>query len=305
MNKFPTKEDQEDEVPFEREIRINGEPPDFSCQDETRDLRLELQIEKLNHRITLWSILIPSLLITIVLFAYLHMRERLDNIKNIGSKEVRALYEDVVDKIESLSHQYRDLEKSLADRLSAFEKSSASIQKDLKRNQREIKKLTTAKVDQETLEQAIKKQSAEVANGLVTLRAELNKQKRTVENLDQTLKKEVAGLIQAVESIRSDGQERNSAIKDLSKRKVEKKEFDRFLKNERATYQATISLLEKKIESLKGEISRLEKRVNLAVKRHAVSEAEIPHPKEKPAAETARDTLIPAPGKIIEQEITE
>jgi FtsZ-binding cell division protein ZapB len=57
------------------------------------------------------------------------------------------------------------------------------------------------------------------------------------------------------------------------------------------------------MESLKEKVSQLQREVNTAVTRSKAPETERTHTRERPAA--ARDTLIPVPGKIVEQEITE
>lgn len=303
MNKFPAKEDREEEIRLEKEIEINGEAPGFSYQHETRSLRQESQINKLNHRITLLSILVPCLLGAILLFAYLEFENRLDNIGNIRSKEVETLSEDMGERLESLSHQYRELEKSLSDRLSALWKSTASIEKDLKGNQQGIRKLTLSKADKNALEQLEKEQSAEAAKAMGALQNELRDQKRAVENLNGTLKKEVARIVKVLERVKKDGQKQASAIKDLSGRKLDKEEFGNILENKWSGYQATISLLQKAMESLKEKVSQLQREVNTAVTRSKAPETERTHTRERPAA--ARDTLIPVPGKIVEQEITE
>lgn len=305
MNKFPNKEGQEDQTPFEREIKINGESADLSYRDEMRSLHQESQIQRLNQRITLLSILVPCLLGAILLFAYVELRDRLTKVQVTGSKEVRSLSEDVVGKVASLSDQYTALEKSLSDRLSALKKSTASIKADLKRNQQEMKKLIRLKADKKALEQAVEKHSAEVANTFSALRSELHDQKQTVESLNRTLKKEAAGIVQAIERVKNDGEKHYSAIKDLSKRKIDKQELTSILENKWSGYQATISLLQKEIKSIREEVSQLQEQINIAARRSTVPEDEGPHPKEKPAAETATGAIAPAPGHIIEQEIGE
>jgi len=303
VNKFPANEDREEEIRFEKEIEINGEAPDFSYQHETRSLRQESQINKLNHRITLLSILVPCLLGAILVFAYLEFENRLDNIGNIRSKEVESLSEDMGERLESLSNQYRELEKSLSDRLSALQKSTASIEKDLKGNQQEIRRLTLSKADKNALQQLEKKQSAEAAKAMGALQNELRDQNRAVENLNGTLKKEVARIVNVLERVEKDGQKQASTIKDLSVRKLDKEEFGNILENKWSGYQATISLLQKSMESLNERVSQLQREVNTAVTRSKAPETKRTPTGERPAA--ARDTLIPVPGKIVEQEITE
>ncbi len=305
MNRFPTKADQEDETPIDREIRMKEEGSDFSYQDEMRELRLESQVQKLNQRITLLSILIPCLLGAILLFAYLEFNDRLNKTMTMGSGQVEALSENLDDKIASLSHQYGELEKSLSDSIANLKKTNALIEKDLKENQRETKQLTTSKVDKKTLEQAIRKESAQSAKTLEAVRNELDGQKQAVENLDATLKKEVIQIAQVIETLKANRQRQDSAIKDLSEHKLDKKDLGNILQDKWSGYQANISLLRQEIKALKDEVSKIREQLNMAMTSNVVSKTQGPTPKEKPAAATTKDAAIPTPGNIIEQQISE
>lgn len=305
MNRFPTKEDQGDEMPLDREIRMKEEGSDVSYQDEMRELRLESQVQKLNHRITLLSILIPCLLGAILLFAYLEFNDRLNKTMIMRSGQVESLSENLDDKIASLSHQYGELEKLLSDSIASLKKTNAFIEKDLKENQRETKKLTTSKVDKKTLEQAIRKESAQTAKTLEAVRNDLNGQKQAVENLDATLKKEVVQIAQVIETLKANRQRQDSAIKDLSEHKLDKEDFGNILKDKWSGYQAKISLLRQEIKALKDEVSKVQEQLNMAMTSNVVSKTKGATPKEKPAAATTKDAAIPTPGKIIEQQITE
>lgn len=300
MNDFSSKGNQGDQTPPKREIKINGRSPDLSYRDEMRSLHQESQIQRLNQRITLLSILVPCLLGVILVFAYLELRDRLAQVQVTGSKEVRSLSEDVVDKTASLSDQYTELEKSL----SALKKSTASIREDLKRNQLEMKKLIRSKADKKTLEQAMKKHSAEVAETFSELQGVLHDQKQIVESLEGVLRKEVTGIVQAIERARNNAERQDSAINALSKRKIDKQELANILEDKRSSYQTTISMLQKEIKSIKEEVSRLQGEINMTAGRRTAPEART-HPQKKSAAESASDAPTPVPGDIIEQELNE
>ena len=305
MNRFPTKDDQEDEMPLDKEIKMNEEDSDTSYQDEMWEMRRESQIHRLSQRITLLSILIPCLLGVILLFAYLEFNDKLNKIIISRKGQVEALSENVDDKIVSLSHQFTALEKLLSDRIANLKKTNALIEKDLRKNQQEIKKLKTSKADKKTLEQAMRKESAQTANTLEVLRKELTGQKQAIENLDATLKKEVVQIVQIIETLKTDRQRLGSAIKDLSEHKLDKQDFGNILKEKWSGYQAKISLIQKEIKALKDEVSKVQRQLNMAVTGNKGPKSNGAPTKEKPAAATTRDAVIPTPGNIIDQEITE
>jgi DNA repair exonuclease SbcCD ATPase subunit len=298
VNKFPTEEDNEDELPLEREIRMDEEDPDLSYRGEIRSLEQDSQIERLNQRISLILILVPCLLGAILLFAYFDLKNRLSQVQDVESTERKALSEDVVDKVGSLSQQYKTLAESLVERVAALEKSAGSIAKDVKRDKQEIKKLTASKMDKKAIEKALKEQSAEVAKTLAALQDDLQEQKQAIENLNKTLKKEVAGIVQGIERIRENGRKRESAIKDLSNRKIDKGGLEELLETQRKSYEVTTSLLQKEITSLEKEILELQKQLNIA----PVPEAASMPTEKKPAAE---GSTMPTPGKILEQGVAE
>ncbi len=305
MNRFPTKDDQDDEIPLDREIKMNEEDSDTSYKDEMWEMRRESQIHRLSQRITLLSILIPCLLGVILLFAYLEFNDKLNKIMITRKGQVEDLSENLDDKIVSLSHQFRELEKLLSDRIANLKKTNALIEKDLRKNQQETKKLTTSKADKKTLEQTMRKESAQTANTLEVLRKELTGQKQAIENLDATLKKEVVQIVQVIETLKTDRQRLGSAIKDLSKHKLDKQDFGNILKDKWSGYQAKISLIQKEIKALKDEVSKVQRQLNMTVTGNEVSKSKGATPKEKPAAVTTREAAIPTPGNIIDQEITE
>jgi chromosome segregation ATPase len=301
MNKFPTEEDKEDELPLEREIRVDEEDPDLSYRGEIRSLEQDSQIEKLNQRISLILVLVPCLLGAILLFAYFDLKNRLSQVQDMGSTERKALSEDVVDKVGAVSQQYKTLETSIVDRVAGLEKSAGSIAKDLKRDKQEIKKLTASKVDKKALERALKEQSAEAAKTLSLLQNALEEQKRAVQSLKESSNKDVGEMLQAIEKIRDDARKIESAIQNLSKRKIDERGLEKLLETQRKSYEVTTSLLQKKITSLEKAVLELQKQLSIAPVPEAPS---IPTDK-KPAAKAPEDTLLPAPAKIIEQEIPE
>ena len=305
MNRFPTKEDQEDEIPLDKEIKMNEEDSDTSYQDEMWEMRRESKIHRLSQRITLLSILIPCLLGVILLFAYLEFNDKLNKIMITRKGQVEALSENMDDKIVSLSHQFKELEKLLSDKIDNLKQTNALIEKNLKKNLQAIKKLTTSKADKKSIEQTIRKASAQTASTLEVLRKELTEQQQAIENLDAILKKEVVKIIHVRETLKTDRQRLGSDIKDLSEHKLDKIDFGNFLQDKWSDYQAKISLIRKEIKALKDEVYKVQRKLNMAVTGNEVSKANSAPPKEKPAAVTTRDAAIPAPGNIIDQEIIE
>jgi chromosome segregation ATPase len=289
MSKFPKDENSADQISLEKELEMDEEDPDLFYRDDMRDLERSSDVQRLSNRMTMLFILIPCLLCAIFVFAYLDIREKLNQFQSTGSSQVQALAEDVVGNV-----------RAMGNRLSTLEKSSVSIQENLEKDQREIRKLVTSKVDKEAFERTGKKRSAQVTGGFSALRKEMAAQKASVEKsvkqlgekLDEgtaTLsafrddlvkqKKELAEVLQVIEVIRNEARKQELDISHLSEDRLDKEQLDNLFKEQRTG----MSLLQQQIQSLKGDVLWMEKELNLTGKR----------------------SKTPAPGTIIEQDIAE
>lgn len=293
---------------LQKDIQIDGQHPDSFYEDELRDLRRDSDIHRLSRRVTILFVLIPCLLCAIFVFGYLQVRKRLSQLQSAGSREVKTLSEDVLNKAASLSDQYVKLEKTLA-----------AIQENVNKVEGDTERLNASKVDKKALGIANEKRSGEVAKTFAALQEDVAQQKASFDalvkdlnqRLDDTLtalrtdlkaqKKEIAKAVQVTKDIQNKDQERESAIRRVSEGKVDKEALDIRLEKERVR---TV-LLEKKIKSLTEEVLWLENRLELTGKRSEVREAESPQPQKKPAAGATESSPTPKPGKIIEQEISE
>jgi len=298
---------------------LNGKGPAFHDRAEMRDLQMESDIQSLGHRVTIVSILIPCLFCVVLVFAYLDMRQRLSQIQNIESTNVQALYADVLDKVESLSGKYKDIEQSLLARLEALEKSSSSIDEDLKENRQKIKELVLSKGDKKALEKMARDRLKGIGDRLSSLQEDMATYRSTVEdslsNITNKLEKEttdltayrkdfqvwkdrIAGVSQAVEAVHRKGLQLDLAFKLLSEAKVDKKKWDAFLKEEKewkVPWEEKIQFLENDMLSLEKQLIRLRARYI-----HGADDSKL-----QPGDESPEKTLQPAPGGIIEQDISQ
>ena len=298
---------------------LNGKGPAFHDRAEMRDLQMESDIQSLGHRVTIVSVLIPCLFCVVLVFAYLDMRQRLSQIQNIESTNVQALYADVLDKVESLSGKYKDIEQSLLARLEALEKSSSSIDEDLKENRQKIKELVLSKGDKKALEKMARDRLKGIGDRLSSLQEDMATYRSTVEdslsNITNKLEKEttdltayrkdfqawkdrIAGVSQAVEAVHRKGLQLDLAFKLLSEAKVDKKKWDAFLKEEKewkVPWEEKIQFLENDMLSLEKQLIRLRARYI-----HGADDSKL-----QPGDESPEKTLQPVPGGIIEQDISQ
>jgi len=322
VSEFRDKEDQKDEIPGIEEIEMDEERPDSVYRDEIRDL----EIEKLNHRITLLSILIPCLLCAIFLFAYLDVKDRMEKTRKIRARELQELSERVIDRVASVSNRYGKLEKSTLEKLPKLEKLLASIQQETGKQKRALKDLAKSKIDRNVLKKAIKKHSAEIANTVDRLQKELKKQQELLVSLSKKQSKEYAETASKLTALRKELQARKESVANLNRalteklavlgqsletirgegrNKVGRKELNDALDRQGANLQKQIDLLAKKLKFINDELLRLQRQPERKIKSGVTPGPAAPAPEKKPAGKKPRESLAPVPGRILEEEIRE
>ena len=189
--------------PSEFRFNADDQEPDEFYQEEMKDLRLE----KLSHRITLISILLPCLIAVAIYFGYRDLTTRVHQGRDSGNLEVQKLSlqmealskkfnEKLITFSTTLSAQDKDFGSSISSKLNSINnnieelnESIKSLNQNLKQTKGAIKKLDETKADK-------KSQTAANAN----LKADLN-----------SLKKE----FQSLTGIRGDLESVSSQIKNL------------------------------------------------------------------------------------------
>jgi len=307
MNKYPVEEGSEDGISIEGEMEMNEElhPPFY--QDEIRNAELH----KLNHRVTMLSILIPCLIGAVLLIAYLDLRFRMSQTQTTRSKKVETLSEDIVQKIESLSYQYETLDASLTSGLSALEQSAASIKERLARDEKTIEGLTASKTDKKTfaaLQKNVTGQQESLGKLAKELRGKLTEDGNILMVLQNDLmgqKKEIADAVELMEEIREKDKEQESSTRHVLDGKVDKETLHHSLKEVRASYEEERILLEEKLKSAEKALLRLEREVNMIKKSIEEPGTEDFLRKGELSEGSTSSTPAPVSDTILEQEIKE
>ena len=294
MDKSNNKNSREDDRPLERGIRVNEEAPGFSSRDEIQEMRLESQVQRLSTRLIVVSIVIPCLLGAVMAFIYYQFNNRFNNLLVTGEGQVEALSEDVGDRIEALAKQHGKFEKSFSDRIT-------SVDKNFKKDRKEINWLASSKAGKKALGQAKKKQASELTSSINLLRSELQGHKGAVEKLGETLNKEVGEISKLIKGMEKSQKQQDIDINGLSKNKLGIKEFREILEKKWSGYELKISLLKKEVKAFQEEIALLKKQLGKAIIRSALPKSGGTYQKEK----TNGGALTRTPGKIVEQEIGE
>jgi len=301
------------------------EPEQSLYQEEARDRR----IEKISHRVTIISILIPVLLGVVFYITYRDITSRVSQSQDTGAMEIQNLSTQLEDQFEALSKKYGELETSLAQKLATLEKVDKSMTANLKQAQDMVSKISATKVDKKEQQDAIAKIDtalgpirkeletlAPMRKQLETL-APMRKQLETLTPMRKQLeiltpmREDLKTVTAELRSLDKDTQQRLSTLSvnvdkalndltriqsdmsNLSDQKLDKDALQLELLKAKKNYQRELEVtglaLDKRLSSILRKIKDLEKI------------AHSPHVVTKPSG----GTISSGSGKILEQEIKE
>ncbi len=158
-------------------------------QEEAKDRR----VEKLGHRVTIISILIPVLIGVVFYIAYRDITGRVSQSQDTGAMEIQNLSSQLEENFAKLSTKYADLETALTQKLATLEKVDKSMKDNLKKAEDTVAQINATKADKKDQQDAIDK----IDKALNPLRQELKAIKSVAADLqtqNNDLKQQLAAL---------------------------------------------------------------------------------------------------------------
>jgi DNA repair exonuclease SbcCD ATPase subunit len=265
-------------------------------QEEARDRR----IEKISHRVTIISILVPVIIGAVFYIAYRDISSRVSQGQDTGAMEIQNLSAQLEDKYAALLAKYGDLEASLAQKLEALDKADKTIKDSLKEAADTVNKINATKADKKDQQETIAKIDTALMpirkelEALAPLRGDLKVVTDELASLDKSLQQQLAALSANVDKALKDLTQIQSEIPALSERKLDKDalqlELLKARKNAQRDLDLTKAAIDKRLAAILEKMKSLEKVVQapLAAPKSAGGGA---------APETG--------GNILEQEIKE
>jgi DNA repair exonuclease SbcCD ATPase subunit len=260
-------------------FKFNGdddEEPDSEqtiYQEEARDRR----VEKLSHRVTIISILVPVLIGVIFYIAYREITGRVSQSQDTGAMEIQNLSSQLEENFAKLSVKYGELEAALTEKLAALEKVDRSMKANLKQAEDTVAKINATKVDKKDQEDAI----AKIDKALNPIRQELKTIKSVTTDLqtqNNDLKQQLAALSANLTRLSASTEKTlkesatihtneltaiQSELSSLSGRKMDKESLQLELLKARKLFQRdldeTKSAIDKRLASMLRKIKDLEK----------------------------------------------
>jgi chromosome segregation ATPase len=283
----------------------------------------ELKLDKLSRRITLITILVPCLIGGILFLAYRDIQTRVGKVSDTGTTKVRTLSKDLESRFSSLLIKHAKLQVDFTQKISSFEKTTASLQKNLQEATTAIRYIRAArKSDNQKISNAINAVNKTLET-LAPLPQNLETMASDIKLYDQNLSKELGSFSQSLEGIRNNLIKIQADIIYLASAKTDNKAFDLALKNQQKKYQLALQQtkrdIDKKIASLESQIKRIgsvetppskTSKTKSSQKSVSVPPESKPDSKTKTSQNTATPkpvtedkSSLPKPGSFIEQDI--
>jgi len=287
-------------------FKFNGDDEPDSEQTLYQEEAKDRRVEKLSHRVTIISILVPVLLGVVFYIAYRDITSRVSQSQDTGAMEIQTLSTQLEENFAALSVKYGDMEAALTQKLAALEKVDKAMKNNLKKAEDTVAKINATKATKKDQQDAI----AKIDKGLNPLRQELKAIKSvTTElqardndlkqqlstlsaNTDNTLKmlaafpNELAVIQKELTAIQTD-------LSSVSSRMLNKDALQLELLKARKNFQRDLELtkstIDKRLASMLRKIKDLEKL------------ARAPLSSSRPTGQT----VSPGSGGIVEQEIKE
>lgn len=264
--------DEEDYPSFKFEGDDEPESEETIYQEEAKDRR----IEKLSHRVTIISILIPVLIGVIFYMAYRDITTRVSRSQDTGAMEIQNLSTQLDENFAKLSEKTGELEAALTRKLADLEKVDQAVKSNLKEAEEALKQINATKVDKKDQQDAITKidsaldpirQELKTINSLT---ADLQTQNNELKQQLATLSGNLAALSGNLATLSADTDKTlkelaavQTDLSSLSSRKLDKDTLQLELLKARKNLQRDLDLtkaaIDKRLDTVLRRIKDLEK----------------------------------------------
>ncbi len=244
------------------QFRGNEDEPEAIHQDELR----ELKIEKLGHRVTLLTILIPCMIGVILVITYLDIKDRVTRTYDTGAIGVQKLSKDLASKFSSLSLEQAKIREIQAKKLPELEKSAAFLTSKLTNLQQSMTQITASAINRDELASVVKNLTDSVADipqvlkpdfeALAVVDEQIVENARRMSNDLETLSDSLAEINARIDTIKKE-------VETLSEKAIDKDDLELALKLKEIGYRQSLldktALLEKEIKAIRKEVKGLQK----------------------------------------------
>lgn len=297
-----------------------------------RDEMTELRIDRISHRLTFLSVLLPILLIVMLTLGYLDLKRRVTGIRDTGAAHVQDLSQDLASRFSSLSVRVAELEQQVARRLDALDHQNADLGVRIEQAQDAFRdewaEALKSKADHKDLQRAaaaLEQQIPPLTEAVETQRKALGRLDARLETQTERQQQRIAGLTEAAGAVeanvaailedqrklREQAEILRSETATLGARKADEKAMAERLASQRA---AILAEIRKAVKSLDDRLEALGRRVTaLDAAQQALDASHRRPPAAAPATTPNDDAVtqstpqssdngqpVPRPGQVLE-----
>ena len=279
-------------------------PEDTADEDYREDMQ-GIRLEKLSHRVTLITILIPILIVVIIVVSYLDIKQKVVQTQTTGTLGVQNLSKNLESRFSSLSVRQAKLEDMIKKQTEALDKDWADYAIQKKKLEDKITNLSKRLADKKELSETARKFNTT----LDSLQEEITAARTSMETIESATKKSFNQVTTIEEETQKKFQSLSQTTAELAENKLDRNQLDlvlkiRNLKLKEQFQQQTealakeITLLKKKVDQLSTELKSTLDQVKDSSKPKKASK-----PKQSASPSKPAPASQPKKGKIVEQDL--
>lgn len=267
-------------------MRLDDDVEDTLIPAQVDDMR----IEKLNHKMTLISIMIPVFLVVVLVIAYLDIKKRVVRTEDTGSFGVQTLSQDMESRFSSLSLNQATIVEDMARLSDRTNQSMAKVQVNLKKLEESLTASLKPLASRKDIKAAAKTMDKKLANvsqsveevntrvvEVATMTQSLEKMTQSLEKQMDQLRQEIGANKKALQANKGLVTQLEESFKGLDEKKIDRDALDLAIK---------LEVLRIK-QSFKAQLDELQERVKTLESRPVVP---VPKPQTAPLSDT---TAVP------------
>lgn len=218
------------------------------------------RLDKLGLKVTMLTILVPTILIIIIVFIYMDMKDKVVQVHNSGTTEVQQSADELKKLIDDLKGSQSEFEKRLNSKIEALEKSLSPMEKRVEQHQKDVAYLSNIKIDKKALDAEIKPVSnaTEALKKDISTLTDQNKKLVTIAQELQARINEIPSLKTSLESQKASVESLKTTVEGINKNMVNANDLATELKKQKAFYKLELNTLsqtvDKKIDAVKKSI---------------------------------------------------
>ena len=279
-------------------------PENTADQDYHEDMQ-GIRLEKLSHRVTLITILIPILIVVIIVVSYLDIKQKVVQTQTTGTIGVQNLSKNLESRFSSLSVRQAKLEDTLKKQNKALDKNWADFAVQKKKLEDEITNLSKRLADKKELSETARKFNTTLSS----LQEEITAARTSMKTIEATTKKSLNQVTAIEEETQKKFQSLSQTTSELAENKLDRNQLDLALKirnlklKEQSQQRAEvlenkINLLKKKVDQLSTELKSTLDQIKDISKSKTASKLKQSAPPSNPTPASQ-----PKKGKIVEQDL--